>query len=75
VKRSGETGVRFEKTPFPDAGRSIERYMLSLGNAPTHAAFIAAVRKQSKVNWRPELTAPVINHWLRAGFGAKKARE
>jgi hypothetical protein len=35
----------------------------------------AAVRKQSKTNWRPELTAPVINDWLRAGFGAKKAAQ
>jgi hypothetical protein len=75
VAKSGETEARFEKTPFPDPDRSIERYMQSLGSAPTHAAFIAGVRKQSKANWRPELTAPVINDWIRAGFGTKKARE
>lgn len=73
MKKSGETGARFAKTSFLDASRSIERYMQYLGSAPTHAAFISAVRKQSKANWRPELTAPVINDWLRAGFGAKKA--
>ena len=73
VKRSGEAGARFEKSPFPDPDRSIERYMQYLGSAPAHAAFISAVRKQSKANWRPELTAPVINEWLRAGFGARKA--
>jgi hypothetical protein len=71
IQKSGETRARFEKTSFPDASRSIERYMQSLGSAPTHAAFIAAVRKQSKANWRPELTAPTINDWFRAGFGVR----
>jgi hypothetical protein len=75
LQKSGETDARFEKTPFPNPDRSLERYMRSLGNAPTHAAFINAVRKQSKTNWRPELTAPVVNDWFRAGFGAKKVGE
>jgi hypothetical protein len=75
IQKSGETGARFEKTPFPDPARSLEHYMQSRGSTPTHATFIAAVRKQSKGNWRPELTAPAINDWFRAGFGAKKAMD
>ena len=72
MKACGETGARFEKAAYPDASRSIEKYMQSLGDAPTHEAFIAAVRGQSKADWRAELTAPAINAWFRAGFGVKK---
>jgi len=75
VKKSGETGARLEKSPLPDAGRCIERYMQSLGMASTHDAFISEVRKQSKTNWRPALTASLINDWFRKGFGAEKAGE
>ena len=75
VQKSGETDTRFEKTPFPEPDRCIELYMQSLGSTPTHATFIAEVRKQSKVNWRPELTASVINDWLHTGSGAEKARQ
>jgi hypothetical protein len=75
VQKSGEVDARFEKTSFPDPDRSIKRYMQSLGIGHTHAAIIAAMRKQSKADWRPELTAPVINDWFRAGFAAKDVRE
>ncbi len=56
------------KLTYPAPERSIDTYMLSLGETGTHAAFIAAVRAQSKMNWRTELTAPEINEYFRAGF-------
>jgi len=72
VKESGEQGARKEKIKFPDPERGIETYMKSLGKEPTFGAFIAEVRKQSKANWRKEFTTPVINDWIREGFGVKK---
>ena len=74
VKQSGEKGARKERIRFPDPQRGVETYMKSLGKEPTFAAFIAEVRKQSKANWRKELTAPVINAWIREGFGVKRVQ-
>lgn len=71
IGASGETGARFEHVNFSDPDRNIERYLRSLGKPPTQETFISEVRKQSKANWRPELTAAVINDWLRDGFRAK----
>lgn len=72
VKESGEQGGRKEKIKFPDPERGIEAYMKSLGKEPSFDAFIAEVRKQSKSNWRKEFTAPVVNDWIREGFGVQK---
>ncbi len=55
---------------YPDAQRTLESYMRSIGETGTYAAFIAAVRGQSKMTWRTELTAPVINEYFRGGFRA-----
>ena len=38
----------------------------------THEAFYAEIRKQCKTNWRRDFTAPVINDWMRKGFGMKE---
>lgn len=73
VKATGETGAKVEKIAYPDDTRNIQNYMRHLGLEPTHEAFYAEIRKQSKNSWRKEFTAPVINDWMRAGFGAKKA--
>ena len=74
TSQSGEQGAKREAIKFPDPGRSIESYMKSLGKTPTFDAFITEVRKQSKANWHKELTAPVINDWIRDGFGVKKVQ-
>lgn len=73
VKKSGETGARFEKTPFADPDRSIETYIQSLGLAPSIDTLIREVRKQRKGHWRKEFTAGVINEWIRAGFEATQS--
>jgi hypothetical protein len=72
VKVSGEQGAQKRKIEFPDSSRGIETYMKSLGKTGTFNAFIAEVRQQSRANWRKEFTAPVINNWIREGFGVKK---
>jgi hypothetical protein len=72
VKESGEQGARRARIEFSDPHRGIETYMKSLGKEPTFETFIAEVRRQSKANWRKELTAPAINAWIREGFGVKR---
>ena len=54
---------------FPDPGRSIPSYQVSLGRAGTLAAFLAEARKQSRAYWRPEYTADAVNTYVRAGYG------
>lgn len=72
VKRSGEKSARAEKVAYPDPERNIQRYMKHIGLKPTREAFIGEVRKQSRHNWRAELTAERINAWFREGFSVKK---
>ncbi|MEZ4340635.1 MAG: right-handed parallel beta-helix repeat-containing protein [Sandaracinaceae bacterium] len=67
---SGETGASVLGDPgYPDADRTVETYAASLGLAPTLEAFLAEARTQSRLTWRPELGAPALNAWIRAGFG------
>jgi len=54
---------------FPDASRDINSYAATVGLEPTLAAFLAEARKQSRNNWRPELTAAAVNRYIREGFG------
>ena len=54
---------------FPDPDRTLESYMTELGETPTFEAYLALARQQSRANWRPELTAAAVNHYIRAGFG------
>ena len=58
------------KVVFRDAARTLQSYMASLGGTGTYEAFIAAMRAQSKMNWRPELTAHAVNEYFRAGFAS-----
>ena len=69
VTASGETGAQNIQVSFPDPNRTIATYMTSLGGTPSLAAFLAEARLQSKSNWRTEYTAPVVNDYIRAGFG------
>jgi hypothetical protein len=56
-------------TQFPDPGRSIPTYQVSIGRTGTLAAFILEARKQSRAFWRPEYTADAVNTYIRAGYG------
>jgi len=75
AEKSGETGSSCTRLEFPDAKRTLETYLASLGTEATFETFIAEVRKQSKAAWRPKLTAPAINAYFREGFGVKKAEQ
>lgn len=66
---SGETSATTGTGTYPDAGRTIETYSVSLGGQPTLAWFMAEARKQSKLNWRWAYTARVASNYVREGFG------
>jgi hypothetical protein len=68
ITRTGEDRPRNQDPQFSDPTRTIGTYMQSIGFAADFQTFITEIRKQSKTNWRPELTAPVINDWFRDGF-------
>ncbi len=55
--------------PYPDAGRSIASYHQSIGGTPSHDAFMAQARLQSRAYWRSQYTASAAIAYIRAGFG------
>jgi hypothetical protein len=65
----GESAPVIRKVAYPDPDRDLERYLKQIGLEPTHEAFYTALRRQCRQRWQPDLTAPVINAWFRAGFG------
>jgi hypothetical protein len=54
---------------YPNPSASLAAYHASLGRPPSHEAFMLEARKQSRDEWRPEYSAPVVNAWIRAAFG------
>ena len=68
-RKTGDTTGETRRVRYPDDTRSIQGYMKHLGLEPTYEAFLAEIRQQSRARRRPEFTAPVINDWMRAGFG------
>ena len=60
---------------FPDPERDLESYLSSIGETATLEAFLAEARKQSRANWRPELTAQAVNDYIREGFGVVMEEE
>ncbi len=64
----GDEGSRFEALDYVDGDRTIETYMVSLGEEGTLEAFVREARAQSKQNWRPAYTAAVVNDYVRRGY-------
>ncbi len=66
---SGETNAD-TNVPIPMAPqRSLETYCADvLGLPESLAAFVEEAEQQSRQRWRPELSAPAINDYIRAGF-------
>ncbi len=58
-----------EQQSFPDSNRQLSSYHASIGGTPSHAAFAAQLRLQSKDRWLPQYTSPVVLRWLRDGYG------
>ena len=65
---TGETNATVEQVAFVDPDRTIETYAASIGLDASYEAFMTEAEKQSKYNWRPELTAASVNAYVRAGF-------
>ena len=57
-----------EQVTFLDPDRTIETYMASLGEEPTHDAFMREATRQSKYTWRHAFTAATVNAYVREGF-------
>lgn len=66
---SSESGAQMADVTAPDPGRNLDTYAVELGIGTTLADFAAEARKQSRHTWRPELSAPAANNYIRAGFG------
>ena len=68
VAGTGDTSAISQKT-FPDPTRNIETYMSSIGETPSLDNFFHKLDSQGRYNWNMKFTAPVVNDWLKAGFG------
>jgi hypothetical protein len=66
--RSGDTTSVAATRTYVDPGRTVETYLASLGYATDMDGFVAELVQQSKLNWRPALTAAAINRYVREGF-------
>lgn len=54
---------------FPHPERTLWSYHASVKGEPTLEAFLEEARRQSRENWREEVTAAAANAWLREGYG------
>jgi hypothetical protein len=67
----GDTTSASERVRYPAPERTLAGYAATLGIEGGRAGFLAAARRQSRLAWRPELTAAAANAWIRAGFGMR----
>ncbi len=51
-----------------DPSRNVESYMATLQRTPTFEAFIAQAAARPRGEWLPELSAAVVNSYVRRGF-------
>lgn len=54
---------------YPAPDRSVELYVSQVLGLSGMEAYYAELRKLSKLNWKNKYTAPVINAWIKEGFG------
>ncbi len=76
--KTQETNANLKKVDFPNPERNINKYMEYLGyptTQQTFESFIKEAKKQSRLNWREEYTAGVVNDYIREGFGMKRLNE
>ena len=64
---TGDNSVS-EVVSFPDSSRSIETYMVAIGQGETVEAFIEKCRIQDRFNWDKRFTAQAVNNWIKQGF-------
>jgi len=70
---SGETDSSFAQHQYANPGLDIAAYMASLGRSGGLNEFMVEARMQSRSNWRPEFSAPVVNNFFRMGLGVSTA--
>lgn len=68
VKFSGEKNATTFRSSPSHPHRTVATYAKSLGAEQSVSAFLSMAMKQSRLSFRKELTAPVVNEYLRAGF-------
>lgn len=71
VSASGDTSTYGQYT-FPDATRTVETYLGTLGETQTIDRYIELIRAQDRYNWRYDISAENVNDYIRAGFGVTK---
>ncbi|MCC5887228.1 MAG: hypothetical protein JJT88_12420 [Gammaproteobacteria bacterium] len=69
VAESGEVGSSFARVDYPDPERTIDSYMVSLGQSGGAEEFMALALNQSRGNWEAAYTAAAVNDYIRKGFG------
>jgi hypothetical protein len=65
---TGETGAEQGEQAFADPDRTLAAYHESIGGDPSHEAFMARAREQSKHDWDVAYEAAAVNAWIREGF-------
>jgi hypothetical protein len=63
-----ELGAAAGPTTFIDPGRTVETFQASMGQTPTHAAFIEAVRAQGRLTWDPRYSTRAILAYFQEGY-------
>ena len=64
----GDSSSKRAREGFANPNRTLGDYAARLGLAPTHEAFMSAVRLQSKYSWHRGYTAQSVNNWFRSNF-------
>jgi hypothetical protein len=65
----GDASSLSEQLGYTDPERTVASYNASQGGSATFEAFMQEARQQSRANWRPQYAAPVVNAYIRSGFG------
>jgi len=71
--RSGEANANISTYEPVDSQRNVDSYAKYLGIGTTIDDFAREARKQSRFNYRDELTAKAVNNYIRAGFKDKNS--
>jgi hypothetical protein len=70
VTHTSENSATFDTVSYPDPNRTIERYMQFIQEPQTTMLdFLMRARNLNKYNWDARFTAPVVNDYIREGFG------
>jgi hypothetical protein len=64
----GDSSSSRAREDFENPDRTLGDYAATLGLAPSHEAFMAEARQQSRVYWRRGYTAQSVNNWFRGNF-------